>query len=146
MSTPRDPRADSRDAARLLIQALPQPLPKNEAQRADAVLAGLLASGLLDNTGLGHSPSVAAAIRDGFTCLAHLLDEINPGHGDGQVVLLLLSDRYSFIYPAPDADQARARDTATALLDLARRHTDHPMLILGAALQAHAEESAATAP
>lgn len=50
--------ADSRAFAQRLIAALPQPLPHDEAGRADAVQAALLTSGLLDSSDLGHSPAV----------------------------------------------------------------------------------------
>ncbi|MFF1678764.1 hypothetical protein ACFVYG_22325 [Streptomyces sp. NPDC058256] len=138
MRTPADACAD----ARQLIEVLPRPLPRDEARRADAVQATLLASGLLDSSNLGNSPAVAAAARDGLTSLAHLLDEAAPGHGAGQLLLLLLAGRDAFTpHPAPDEDQLRARDTATALLHLVLWHTDDPLRLLGAALQVHAEET-----
>lgn len=135
--------ADSRAAARRLIKALPRPLPRNEARRADAVQAALLTSGLLDNSDLGNSPAVAAATRDGLTSLAHLLDEDAPGHGAGQLLLLLLAERDAFTpHPAPDTAQLRARDAATALLHLAQWHvSDDPLRLLGGALEVHAEET-----
>ena len=134
--------ADSRAAARRLIEALPRPLPRNEAHRANAVQAALLTSGLLDSSDMGNSPAVADAARDGLTSLAHLLDEDAPGHGAGQLLLLLLAERDAFTpHPAPDADQLRARDAATALLHLALWHTDDPLRLLGAAMQGHAEET-----
>ncbi|WP_331732047.1 hypothetical protein OG613_47350 (plasmid) [Streptomyces sp. NBC_00015] len=134
--------ADSRAYARHLIKGLPRPLPQDEARRANAVQAGLLASGLLDSNDLGNSPAVAAAARDGLTSLAHLLDEAAPEHGAGQLLLLVLAKREGFTpHPAPDEDQCRAREAATALLDLALWHTDDPLRLLGAALQVHAEET-----
>ncbi|MFE5407193.1 hypothetical protein ACFQ9Z_39205 [Streptomyces sp. NPDC056580] len=134
--------ADSRAAARRLIAALPRPLPHDEARRADAVQTALLASGLLDSSDLGNSPAVQAAARDGFTSLTHLLDKDAPGHGAGQLLLLLLAEREAFNpHPAPDEDQLRARDAATALLHLALWHTDDLMHLLGGALQVHAEEA-----
>ncbi|MEV6683391.1 hypothetical protein AB0N09_42055 [Streptomyces erythrochromogenes] len=138
MSTP----ADSRTAARRLIEALPRPLPRNDGRRADAVQAALLASGLLDRRDLGNSRAVAAATRDGLTILAHLLDENAPGHGAGQLLLLLLAERDGFTpHPAPDEAQLRARDTATGLLHLALWHTDNELRLVSAALQVHAEEA-----
>ncbi|MEU6293074.1 hypothetical protein K388_07159 [Streptomyces sp. KhCrAH-43] len=133
--------ADSRADAQRLIEALPRPLPRDDARRADAVQAALLASGLLDRSDLGNSPAVAAATRDGLTCLAHLLDEGAPGHGAGQLLLLLLAERDAFTpHPAPDTLQLQARDAATALLHLALWHTDDLLRLLGGALQVHAEE------
>ena len=139
----RNPPTDSRATARSLIEALPRPLPQDEARRADVVQAALLTSGLLDHSDLGHSPAVAAAIRDGLTSLAHLLDEHAPGHGAGRLLLLLLAERDAFTpYPAPDTAQLRARDTATALLCLAQWHvSDDPLRLLGCALEVHAEEA-----
>lgn len=134
--------ADSRTDARHLIEALPRPLPWDTARRADAVQAALLASGLMDRNDLGNSPAVAAAARDGLTSLVHLLDEADPGHGAGQLLLLLLAGREAFtLHPTPDADQLRARDAAAALLDLALWHTDDPLRLLGGALQVYAEEA-----
>ncbi|KNE78791.1 hypothetical protein AB0B04_18910 [Streptomyces xinghaiensis] len=134
--------ADSRTDARHLIEALPSPLPRDEARRADVVQAGLLASGLMDSNDLGNSPAVAAAARDGLTSLAHLLDEADPGHGAGRLLLLLLAEREAFTpHPAPEEDELRARDAATALLHLALWHTEDPLRLLGTALQVHAEEA-----
>ncbi|MEV0966946.1 hypothetical protein AB0J25_31040 [Streptomyces sp. NPDC049910] len=134
--------ANSRADARRLIKALPRPLPRDEARRANAVQGALLASGLLDSNDLGNSPAVAAATRDGLTSLAHLLDENAPGHGAGQLLLLLLAERNAFtLHPAPDTLQRHARDAATALLHLALWHTDDPLRLLANALQVHAEEA-----
>ncbi|MFI5867153.1 hypothetical protein [Streptomyces sp. NPDC051546] len=135
--------ADSRADARRLIEALPRPLPRDEARRANAVQSALLASGLLDSNDLGNSPAVAAATRDGLTSLAHLLDEDAPGHGAGQLLLLLLAERNAFTpHPAPDTLQRHARDAATALLHLAQWHvSDDPLRLLANALQVHAEEA-----
>ncbi|MFE1786075.1 hypothetical protein ACFW9F_26765 [Streptomyces sp. NPDC059506] len=134
--------ADSRADARRLIEALP-PLPRDEARRADAVQGALLASGLLDSSELGYSPAVVAATRDGLTCLAHLLDEDAPGHGAGQLLLLLLAERNAFTpHPAPDTLQIRARDAAFALLHLTQWHvSDDPFRFLANALMVHAEEA-----
>jgi hypothetical protein len=130
--------ANSRADARRLIEALP----RDEARRADAVQGALLASELLDSNDLGNSPAVAAAIRDGLTSLAHLLDEDAPGHGTGQLLLLLLAERNAFTpHPAPDTLQRHACDAATALLHLALWHTDDPLRLLANALQVHAEEA-----
>ncbi|MGW3928729.1 hypothetical protein ACWECC_11565 [Streptomyces microflavus] len=138
MRTPADSRAD----AQHLIEALPRPLPQDEGRRADAVQAGLLASGLLDRNDLGNSPAVASAVRDGLTSLAHLLDEAESGRGAGQLLLLLLAEREAFVpYPAPDHDQVRIRDAATALLDLALWHEDDLLRLIGGALQVHADEA-----
>ncbi|GAB1332034.1 hypothetical protein [Streptomyces sennicomposti] len=52
----RNPPTDSRATARSLIEALPRPLPQDEARRADAVQAALLTSGLLDRTDTTASP------------------------------------------------------------------------------------------
>ncbi|MGY3056132.1 hypothetical protein ACVWZD_000376 [Streptomyces sp. TE3672] len=136
------PLAESRADAQRLIKALPWPLPNNEARRADAVLAGLRASGLLDNTVRGSSPAVAAAARDGLTSLAHLLDEAAPGHGAGRLLLLLLAEREAFTpHPVPDEHQIRARDAAAALLHLALWHTDDPFRLLAASMRVHAKEA-----
>ncbi|MFI9771863.1 hypothetical protein ACIHJG_34115 [Streptomyces sp. NPDC052415] len=129
--------------ARSLIEALPRPLPQDEARRADAVQAALLTSGLIDSSDLGNSSAVAAATRDGLTSLAHLLDQDAPGHGAGRLLLLLLAERNAFTpHPAPDTAQLRARDAATALLCLAQWHvSDDPLRLLGGALEVHAEEA-----
>ncbi|MCQ1577252.1 hypothetical protein [Streptomyces parvus] len=139
----RNPPTDSRATARKLIEALPRPLPQDEAHRADAVQAALLTSGLLDSSDLGNSSAVAAAIRDGLTSLAHLLDQDAPGHGAGRLLLLLLAERDAFTpHPAPDMAQLRARDAATVLLFLAQWHvSDDPLRLLGGALEVHAEEA-----
>ncbi|MFF8431015.1 hypothetical protein ACF07Y_38960 [Streptomyces sp. NPDC016566] len=135
--------AASRAIAQRLIAALPRPLPRYEPRTADAVQAALLASGLLDSSDLGNSRTVQAAIRDGLTCLAHLLDEPAQGHGAGQLLLLLLAVREQFTpHPAPDEALLRAQDVAAALLDLAEWHTDDdPLDLLGSALQVHAKET-----
>ncbi|MEV6401217.1 hypothetical protein AB0M39_41660 [Streptomyces sp. NPDC051907] len=119
-----------------------EPLPSRaEARRADAVQAGLLASRLLDGNDPGDSPAFAA-VRDGLTSLAHLLDDPAPGRGAGQLLLLLLAERETFtLCPAPDADRLRVRDAAAALLHHSLWHTDEPLRLLGAALKAHAEEA-----
>ncbi|MFF8478682.1 hypothetical protein [Streptomyces sp. NPDC015414] len=136
---------DSRAAARRLIAALPRPLPHDETRRADAVQAALLASGLLDSSDLGNSPAVQAAARDGLTTLTHLLDKDAPGYGAGQLLLVLLAEPEAFApHPAPDEDQLRARDAATALLHLALWHTDDPLHLLDSALQVHAPRKRAT--
>ncbi|MCM2430917.1 hypothetical protein [Streptomyces sp. RKAG337] len=133
--------AHSRAAAHRLIGALPMPLPQDEVRFADAVQAALLDSELLNTDDVGNSPAVAAATRDGLTSLAHLLDAPTGGHGAGRLLVLLLAERDGFTpYPAPDKFQLRVRQAATALLNLALWHTDHPIQLLGGALQVHAEE------
>ncbi|MGW3390538.1 hypothetical protein [Streptomyces cinereoruber] len=139
----RNPPTGSHATALSLIEALPRPLPQDEARRADAVQAALLTSGLLDSTDLGNSPAVAAATRDGLTSLAHLLDKDVPGHGAGRLLLLLLAERNAFTpHPAPVTAELGARDAATALLHLAQWHvSDDPLRLLGGALDVHAEEA-----
>ncbi|MFJ9574685.1 hypothetical protein [Streptomyces bacillaris] len=145
MHTPADSRAD----AKRLIEALASPLPRDERGRASAVQGALLRSGLLDKNDLSI-PAVVSASRDGLTSLAHLLDEAAPGHGAGQLLLLLFAERAQFApHPVPEAWQLRARDTAIALLDHAQRHSEDPLRLLGTALEVHAEErreSSAFAP
>ncbi|MFJ5951385.1 hypothetical protein [Streptomyces noursei] len=134
--------ADSRAAARRLIEALPRPLPRDEARRADVVQAALLASGLLNSSDLGDSPAVATATLHGLACLTHLMDEAALGHGAGQLLLLLAErDSFPLPHPAPDAAQIRVRDAATALLHLAQWHCHDPLRLLGAVLQVHSVEA-----
>ncbi|WP_331726050.1 hypothetical protein [Streptomyces sp. NBC_00470] len=138
--------ADSREAARRLIEALPQPLPSDESRRADAVLAALQTSRLLDDNSVGISQAVADAARDGLTSLAHLLDEDAPDHGAGDLLLLLLADHNLFIAhpaPAPGSLRCRVRDAGTALLHLSLWHTDDQLLLLSDAMNAHAEQARA---
>ncbi|MFF7117408.1 hypothetical protein ACFY91_34570 [Streptomyces albogriseolus] len=139
----RSSHTGCRATAQSLIEALPRLLPQDEARCADAVQAALLTSGLLDSADLGNSPAVAAATRDGLTCLAHLLDKDAPGHGAGRLLLLLLAERAGFTpHPSPDTAQLRVRDAATALLCLAQWHfSDDPLRLLGGALEVHAEEA-----
>ena len=133
---------ESRAAAQRLLAALPKRLPTDEERSADVVQAALLDSGLLAGADLGSSPAVAAAARHGLTSLAHLLDTLTGGYGAGQLVLLVLAEREGFTpHPAPDPVQLRARAAATALLNLSLWHTDDPIRLLYAAMQAHAEEA-----
>ncbi|MGW6202153.1 hypothetical protein ACWF9B_00640 [Streptomyces sp. NPDC055089] len=138
MRTPTASRAN----ARHLIEALPRPLPRDEEHRAEAVQTALLTSGLLDSSDLGNSAAVAAAVRDGLTSLAHLLDEAPSGHGAGQLLVLLLAEREAFTpHPAPTEDQLQARGAANALLHLAMWHADDELPLIASALQVHAEEA-----
>lgn len=138
MQTPADSRAD----AQRLIDALADPLPQGEARRADAVQTALLESGLLSRDDLGNSAAVAAAVRDGLTSLAHLLDARVQGQGGGRLLLLLLAQRERFTpHPAPDMAELRVRGAADALLHLSMWHVDDTLRLLGAALQVHAEEA-----
>ncbi|WP_327391539.1 hypothetical protein OG728_39395 (plasmid) [Streptomyces microflavus] len=134
--------ADSRAVAKRLLESLRRQLPTTDAGRADAAHRALRTSGLLDSSNLSSS-AVAAAVRDGLTSLAHLLDEDAPGHGAGQLLLLVLAETEAFTpHPAPSKHQIIAREAAAALLTLALWHTDDdPQLLLGPALRAHAEEA-----
>ncbi len=100
--------AQTPPAARRLIEARPRSLSQDEARRADAVRAALLAGGLLNSNYLGNSLVVAAATRDGLTSLAHVLDEARPGRGAGQ--LLLFAERDAF---TPFAIYAACRPAGT---------------------------------
>ncbi|MFE9428992.1 hypothetical protein ACFYNO_39285 [Kitasatospora sp. NPDC006697] len=134
--------ADSRADAQRLIDALPVPLPQDDARRADAVQSALLDSGLLSRDDLGNSPAVAAATRDGLTSLAHLLDARVQGQGGGRLLLLLLAQRERFTpHPTPDKAELRVRGAADALLHLGMWHVDDTLRLLGGALQVHAEEA-----
>jgi hypothetical protein len=136
--------AESRAYAQRLIRALAGPLPRDERGRADAVQSGLLLSGLLGMSDLGPR-AVVSATRDGLTSLAHLLDDADPGHGAGQLLLLLFAERAAFTpHPVPEAWQLQVRDTAIALLDHALWHAEDPLRLLGAALEVHAEEQRET--
>ncbi|MCG7524008.1 hypothetical protein MHW47_06070 [Streptomyces sp. OfavH-34-F] len=115
------------------------PPPRDERGRANAVQAGLLRSGLLDEDDLS-TPAVVSAIRDGLTSLVHLLDEAAPGHGAEQLLLLLFAERAQFAPHRVPKWQIRARDTAIVLLAHALRHAEDPLHLLGAALEVHAEE------
>src|SRR5579884_1058459 len=122
MNTPAEHCA----AARRLLTALPERLPRQEERVADAVARALWDSGLLTPGPLTSSNAFVAA-RDAFTCLAHHLDEKNAGHGAGRLVLLVIADREDFApYPRPSLEEFKVRDAATALLTFLQWHCEDP--------------------
>ncbi|MGW4890760.1 hypothetical protein ACWEQL_00600 [Kitasatospora sp. NPDC004240] len=140
-----DTPAEHRSAARRLLAALPDPLPRQEPKVADAVARALWDAHLL-TAGPLTSVNAFVASRDGFTSLAHLLDESTGGHGAGRLLLLVTADRENFApYPRPSREEARVRDACGALLTFLQWHCDDPDHVLGTAMRFHAEQAACAA-
>ncbi|MBV9024499.1 MAG: hypothetical protein JO362_12085 [Streptomycetaceae bacterium] len=141
-----DTPAEHRAAARRLLDALPDQLPRKEERIADAVARALWHSGLLAPGPLTSSNAFVAA-RDAFTCLAHHLDETTSGHGAGRLLLLVTADHEDFApHPRPSRQEFRVRDAATSLLTFLQWHCEsEPDHVLGVALRFHAEQTARAA-